>query len=142
MGSLSRPGVHCRAAGVLECWPMSLHYAARGHAYVASPGEAPEPLTKGAPPFAATQTTERRINDVPQHDRRSPANAFRFGSASSKYAVTAKFAPKSNREDGPENPLAGQQMCRQARAGLIKLPIERIFDCGARTPDRHAPLAA
>lgn len=33
-------------------------YAARGHAYAASPGEEPQPLSKEAPPFTPCQTSE------------------------------------------------------------------------------------
>jgi hypothetical protein len=33
-------------------------YAAQGHAYAAGPGEQPQPLSEGAPPFTARQTTE------------------------------------------------------------------------------------
>jgi hypothetical protein len=38
--------------------PWLAFYAADGHAYAASPGEEPQPLTDGAPPFRLTQTTE------------------------------------------------------------------------------------
>ena len=39
--------------------PWLNFFAAAGHAYAASPGGAPEPLTADAPPFALTQTTDR-----------------------------------------------------------------------------------
>jgi hypothetical protein len=39
--------------------PWQNFFAAQGHAYAASPGETPEPLTDGAPPFTPTQTIER-----------------------------------------------------------------------------------
>ena len=38
--------------------PWLTFYAVGGHAYAASPGEEPQPLADGAPPFRLTQTTE------------------------------------------------------------------------------------
>jgi hypothetical protein len=39
--------------------PWMNFFASQGHAYVATPGEAPSPLGEQVPPFALTQTTER-----------------------------------------------------------------------------------
>jgi hypothetical protein len=39
--------------------PWLNFYAMQGHAYAAPPDRAPEPLKQDAPPFTATQTTER-----------------------------------------------------------------------------------
>lgn len=38
--------------------PWLNFYASHGHAYAASPGERPQPLSEPAPPFTPTQTTE------------------------------------------------------------------------------------
>lgn len=39
--------------------PWLNFYAQQGHAYAATPGGEPEPLNQDAPPFTATQTTDR-----------------------------------------------------------------------------------
>ena len=39
--------------------PWLNFYVMQGHAYVASPGGSPEPLSQAAPAFTATQTSER-----------------------------------------------------------------------------------
>lgn len=52
----------------LSLEPWANFYAAGGHAYAPAPGERPQPLSKPAPPFAPTQTTESRprAGDRPQ----------------------------------------------------------------------------
>jgi len=44
----------------LSLIPWLTFYAQDGHAYLAAPGEAPQPVRVEAPPFSATHTTERQ----------------------------------------------------------------------------------